>query len=161
MRADSNTSFDGSEEPSEKVGSKLGIKKVVSQQSAHVTIYLTSEGKVFGGGNRSSVLIPESSQTNQRKPVFIPMPIPGIFIEGVAVGPSHVLTWDANGNAYGWGHNKYGCIGVRDNNLRSFEVVKSPEVVHSFRCGKIVCCYIVDKASFAVTYQGKIYYWGK
>lgn len=161
MRSDSNVSFDASDELLDKGRLKNQIKMAVSQQKAHITLFLTGQGTLFAAGNRNSHLIPESIHVSDTKPVPIQMPVSGIAIEGVAVGPDHALAWDSNGNTFGWGFNKYGCIGVCENNLRSFEVVKSPEIVHSFKCGKVVACYIVENASFAVTYQGKIFYWGK
>lgn len=160
-------SVERSDRPSEEKPSEagLGIFRVASSKNSHVTIFVDIKGQIFGVGDRSNPLLPIINKFEpvqlQRSPNLIPMPVPGVKIEGVAVGSTHALAWDVDGNTYGWGLNKYGCLGIKENNLRSFEQVSSPELVHSILGAKIVSCFIVGFASFAVTYQGKCYYWGK
>ena len=87
-------------------------------------------------------------------------------ILGLSVNKNHCISWDENGDAYAWGVNLNGVLGVQENRRRIDEIVVNPEkVFHIIQVekisnSKIISCFAFETCSFALTYKGKLFYWG-
>lgn len=157
-RSNSSGSVNSSEEDSRKQGV---VSQVVSSQGGHVTYVLTTSGLLFITGNRQNATFIERLPGDlENSAIFVKFPFK-VQVTGVVPGKHHALAWDTEGHTFGWGLNKFGCLGLEKNHLRSSQVISRIEIVESVRGAKVVECFIVGHASFAVTYQGKIFQWGK
>lgn len=163
MRSNSSGSITSNDEKS-KEKLKVGIiSSVVTSQDGHVTYVLTSNGYLFALGNKQNPAVAQFKKFSdfELTPIYIPVPVSSVILSGVATGKDHAIAWDEDGNVYGWGVNRFGCLGLESNQARISQTTKGVEVVESVRGAKVVACYIVEHASFAITYQGKVFHWGK
>ena len=163
MRSNSSGSLGSSgEQSNEETASDGCIVAAVATQGGHVTYLVTTTGLLFAVGNKQNpAVFVKPLPDKELKPSLLPLPVAGARVVGVAAGHDHALAWDEDGNLYGWGVNRSGCLGLRDNHLRNEHTTKTMEVVESARGAKVVACFIVEHASFCVTFQGKVFHWGK
>lgn len=156
-----------------------GVIASCSVVAAHVTLSVIDSGGLVLTGNRESVIYP---CTNTKVPVNIPLVLKGsdfsgkvdkmalslrmsispkIKLVGVSACKTHAAVWDSSGGVYVWGQNNFGCLGVKNNLVRNFDTVTSPEACEVIKGSRIVACKVFPEVSFGLTHQGKLFVWGK
>lgn len=154
-------STSGSQSDSGDSGYNLSLASAVSSGAGRVTYLLTTEGRLLATGAWQAIPGLPLSFPPDSHIVPLDRDLASIRIVGIATGNRHALAWDDQGNVFAWGQNTHGCLGVDNNHLRAGESTTKIEIVEAVKGAKVVECFVVHHASFAVTYQGKVFHWGK
>ncbi|KAK2499134.1 hypothetical protein MC885_001338, partial [Smutsia gigantea] len=91
----------------------IGIKKVAC--GTQFSVALTKDGHVYTFGQDRLIGLPEGRARNHNRPQQIPV-LAGVVIEDVAVGAEHTLALASDGDAYAWGSNSEGQLGLGHTN---------------------------------------------
>jgi len=140
-------------------------------ESERVSFFITNAG-LYVTGNRESLLCPSNLRSPgyldvsvaaqlHKFPKVIDWPVTKPKILGIGLSPKHAVAWDVDGNLYSWGKNEYGCLGINNNLLRNFDSVTEVEPVVVVKGTKIATAFAFDGITLAITYQGKVFYWGR
>lgn len=138
----------------------LKFKKILVESGGnYATVGLTTSGEIYTWGfNNAGKLGQGSSDMNfsTSSPVAV-VGVAGIVFKDIIVpeisGLSYVLALDEDGNAYGWGGNTRGQLGLGDNTSRSSPVA----VLGGLQFKKIVA---IGDTVLALTTDGTPYCWG-
>eukprot|EP01114_Cavostelium_apophysatum_P023730 TRINITY_DN9039_c0_g1_i1.p1 TRINITY_DN9039_c0_g1~~TRINITY_DN9039_c0_g1_i1.p1 ORF type:complete len:305 (+),score=-0.43 TRINITY_DN9039_c0_g1_i1:49-915(+) len=83
------------------------------------SLFLSDNGEVFVCGKGGDGQIGLGDYEDRRWPVAVES-LKGRPIVDVAAGESHSVALSVSGNVYSWGGNKFGQLGLGDNNSRTF-----------------------------------------
>lgn len=76
----------------------------------------------------------------------------------LAAGANHVIVVATNGQAYGWGDNEFGQLGIGKLVNSSFDsYVKTPSLLFDFANKKIIMAACGSRHSLFLTGLGKVY----
>lgn len=127
--------------------------------NASCTYFVTKKG-VFSIGNKDTGLLGFQNTAyllNQPVPIDLSF---SIQVEGIHAGRRHVLIWDNHGIGYAWGCNKYGQLGVENNEMHTSKFFKKPQKIHLCTKKKIIGAVAGCDSTTVITNKGKIFYWG-
>nr|KAJ0208253.1 hypothetical protein LSAT_V11C500282280 [Lactuca sativa] len=87
----------------------------------------------------------------------------GQFVSQISGGWRHTMALTSEGKLYGWGWNKFGQVGVGDNQDHCFPMqVKIPnEQAHHFSCDKVVQVSCGWRHTLAVSERANVFSWGR
>ena len=111
------------------------------------TVILKADGTVWSYGVNSSYELGDGTTTSSDMPVKVKFP-EGITIKQIAIGNSHNLALDTDGNVWGWGANSNNALGV---------TAKTPVKLKLSNIKKIAAN---NDQSMALTNDGYVYVWG-
>ena len=127
--------------------------------NASCTYFVTKKG-VFSIGNKDTGLLGfENTAYLLNQPVPIDLSF-SIQVEGIHAGRKHVVIWDNHGIGYAWGSNKYGQLGVENNEMHTSKFFKKPEKIHLCSKKKLIGAVAGCDSTTVITNKGKIFYWG-
>jgi hypothetical protein len=127
--------------------------------NASCTYFVTKKG-VFSIGNKDTGLLGfENTAYLLNQPVPIDLSF-SIQVEGIHAGRRHVVIWDNHGIGYAWGSNKYGQLGVENNEMQTSKFFKKPEKIHLCTKKKLIGAVAGCDSTTVITNKGKIFYWG-
>lgn len=132
---------------------KTKTKKVVFCACSEKNTYvILSDHQIYSWGNYNYFGQLGVGDTDTRN-TPIPVSITGIVFNFVSCSTTHAIALDDSGNAYAWGYNVGGELGVGDYlNRNAPTSVVQDEAFISVACGKNTSC--------AITSEGVLYLWG-
>ena len=89
------------------------VSKIASNISTDTSIFLCSDGTVYGCGYNYYGQLGLGNTSNQNIPTQI-MDLSSIIITDIACGEDNSFFLDSNGNAYGCGYNYFGQLGINN-----------------------------------------------
>ena len=138
------------------------VKKIYSGWEYNIIITNNNEIYSFGNNNMFQCGIPFSKNYKQdnkiiENPLNVSLYNGNIKGISVACGNEHTLILDENHNVYSFGNNEDGVLGVENNNLKSYNLIK---VNFGDYNGKIKDIAAGTVHNIALTNDGKIFSWG-
>ena len=138
------------------------VKKIYSGWEYNIIITNNNEIYSFGNNNMFQCGIPFSQNYKQDNKIIENPQNVSLYngnIKGISVacGNEHTLILDENHNVYSFGNNEDGVLGVENNNLKSYNLIK---VNFGDYNGKIKDIAAGTVHNIALTNDGKIFSWG-
>ncbi|XP_023695221.1 RCC1 and BTB domain-containing protein 2 isoform X3 [Paramormyrops kingsleyae] len=139
-----------------QVSTNLLNKKVTDVAcGSHHTIALTSEGEVFAWGYNSSGQVGSGSTANQPTPRRVSSCLQNKVVISIACGQLCSMAILDNGEAYSWGYNCNGQLGLGNNGNQ--QTPCRIAALQGINVVQIACGYA---HTLALTDEGLIYAWG-
>ena len=124
----------------------VNIEPMAVTNGSH-TVVLKADGSVWAYGVNSSYELGDGTNVSKDTPIKVQFP-DGIVIKQIAVGNTHNVALDMDGNVWGWGANS--------NNSLSL-ISSTPTKLGLSNIKKIVAN---NDQSMALTEDGYVYVWG-
>ena len=125
----------------------IDIEPMALTNMSH-TVVLKANGTVWSYGINSSYQLGNGNTVSSDRPVQVKFPA-GVIIKQIAVGNTHNLALDTNGNVWGWGANS--------NNALAGYTRSTPVQLGLSGIKKIAAS---NNQSMALTNDGYVYVWG-
>ncbi|KAI1903822.1 hypothetical protein AGOR_G00031160 [Albula goreensis] len=139
-----------------QVSANLLSKKVTEVAcGSHHTIALTTEGEVYAWGYNNSGQVGSGSKANQPTPRRVSSCLQSKVVVNIACGQLCSMAVLDNGEAYGWGYNCNGQLGLGNNGNQ--QTPCRIAALHGINIVQIVCGYA---HTLALTDEGAVYAWG-
>lgn len=144
-------------------------QSISNQSSSRSSFAIGADGTLYGWGQNYLGQLGVGTTSNKTSPVVVPLPAGAKRWQAISSSNLHTLALTDNGDLYAWGFNKYGELGIGNNDRQTSPVrVAFPEGVDStsFRwtliaaSESILMDATVSARSYAVGSNGKLYQWG-
>ncbi|XP_018620658.1 RCC1 and BTB domain-containing protein 2 isoform X2 [Scleropages formosus] len=133
----------------------LGKKVTQVACGSHHTIALTTEGEVFAWGYNNSGQVGSGSTANQPTPRRVSSCLQNKVVVNIACGQLCSMAVLDNGEAYGWGYNCNGQLGLGNNGNQ--QTPCRIAALQGINIVQVACGYA---HTLALTDEGLVYAWG-
>lgn len=140
-----------------------GAEFIMARTCNDCSFFVTQKG-VYSIGNKTVGILgyhpPSEVMIHPKKIEFNNLSV-GFKVVGVSASNFHVVAWTSSGEAYSWGHNYNGVLGIENNRRWQDKLFATPQRVKVLENSFVTSMEACDSCSFAVNHRGKLFYWGR